>query len=91
MGYGYAPLIDALASRYRVDRESALSLPPELHFANHLALAALIQPGDEILLESPAYEPLLATALFLGAKVKRFHRRFENEFRIYVAEIAKRT
>lgn len=87
-GYGYPPLIDALASRYRVDRDCIVTAAGT-SLANHLALAALIHPGEEILLESPAYEPLLATALFLGARVKRFPRRFEDGFRISVAEIAK--
>ncbi len=85
-GYGYAPLIDALASRYRVDRDCVVT-GAGTSFANHLALAALIQPGDEILMESPGYEPLLATARFLGAHVKRFLRRFENEFQLTAAEI----
>ena len=85
-GYGYLPLIDALASRYRVDRECVVTAAGT-SFANHLALAALIQPGDEILMESPAYEPLLATAQFLGARAKRFQRRFENGFKLNVAEI----
>lgn len=85
-GYGYAPLIDALADRYRVDRESVVTAAGT-SFANHLALAALINHGDEILFESPAYEPFLATARFLGARVKRFQRRFENGFRVTAAEI----
>lgn len=87
-GYGYAPLVDALASRYRVERECVVTAAGT-SFANHLALAALIQPGDEILFEGPAYEPLLNTARFLGAQVKRFVRSFENEFRLSAAEIEK--
>ena len=43
--------------------------------ANMLALAALIGPGDEVLVEHPTYEPMMAAALFLGAEVKRFARR----------------
>ena len=43
--------------------------------ANMLALAALIAPGDEVLVEHPTYEPMLAAARFLGAEVKRFERR----------------
>ena len=42
--------------------------------ANMLAMAALIAPGDEVLIEHPAYEPLVAAARFLGAEVKRFAR-----------------
>ena len=40
--------------------------------ANHLAMAALIDPGDEVLIEHPAYELLVSAALYLGAEVQRF-------------------
>lgn len=85
-GYGYEPLLQALARRYRVDTASIVTAAGT-SFANHLALAALIKPGDEVLFEEPAYEPMLATAQYLGADVKRFQRRFENEFRVSVSEI----
>jgi aspartate/methionine/tyrosine aminotransferase len=42
--------------------------------ANMLAMAALLSPGDEVLIETPAYEPMVAVALHLGAKVTRFAR-----------------
>jgi aspartate/methionine/tyrosine aminotransferase len=42
--------------------------------ANHLAMAALLRPGDEVLVEHPTYEPLLAVARYLGAVVTRFRR-----------------
>jgi aspartate/methionine/tyrosine aminotransferase len=42
--------------------------------ANFLAMAALIQPGDEVLIESPTYEPLLSLAHYFGASIKRFPR-----------------
>ena len=85
-GYGYQPLIKLIAERYRVDRESIVTAAGTT-FANHLAMAALIEPGDEILFEQPAYEPMLAAALYLGAKVKRFTRRFEQGFRIVPNEL----
>ena len=80
-GYGYQPLIQSIAARYRVDPETVVTAAGTT-FANHLAIAALIEPGDEILFEQPAYEPMLAAALYLGAKVRRFVRRFDNGFRI---------
>src|ERR1051325_2181998 len=86
-GYGYQPLMKAIAARYRVDPESIVTAAGTT-FANHLAMAALIEPGDEILFEHPAYEPMLAAALYLGANVKRFARRFENGFRIVPEELA---
>lgn len=79
-------MVDALADRYRVNRECVVTAAGT-SFANHLALAALIEPGDEILMETPGYEPLLATAQFLGARVKRFPRRFESDFQVTAAEI----
>jgi aspartate/methionine/tyrosine aminotransferase len=87
-GYGYQPLIRALAERYHVDLACVVTAAGT-SFANHLAMAALINPGDEVLLESPAYEPLLALARYLGAQVKRFERRFEDGFRILPAEIER--
>src|SRR5258708_30600887 len=50
-------------------------------------MAALVNPGDEVLIEQPVYEPLLAIARYLGAEVKRFSRRFEDGFRLLPEEI----
>jgi len=39
--------------------------------ANHLTMAVVIEPGDVVLIERPTYEPLVSTARFLGAEVRR--------------------
>ncbi len=88
-GYGYEPLIRALAERHQVDTNCVVTAAGTT-FANHLAMAALLNPGDEVLFESPAYEPLLAAAHYLRADVKRFDRRFEDGFRLSPAEIEKK-
>src|ERR1044071_4708755 len=85
-GYGYPPLVEAIANRYRVATEEVVTAAGTT-FANHLAMAALIKPGDEVLFEHPAYEPMLALAYYLGANVKRFSRRFENGFGIAIDEL----
>ena len=85
-GYGYRPLIESIAKRYRVAPEAVVTAAGTT-FANHLALAALIQPGDEVLFEHPAYEPMLAVVRYLGAEVKRFSRKFENGFDVVPEEI----
>ena len=85
-GYGYQPLIQSIAARYRVAPEQVVTAAGTT-FANHLAMAALIKPGDEILFEHPAYEPMLALARYLGADVKRFSRRFEDGFQIAFPEL----
>ncbi|HEY0430983.1 MAG TPA: pyridoxal phosphate-dependent aminotransferase, partial [Pyrinomonadaceae bacterium] len=86
--YGYPPLMTALAEWFGIDIASVVTAAGT-SFANHLALAALINPGDEVLIESPAYDPLLAVAHYLGAEVKRFERRFDDGFRISTAEIER--
>jgi aspartate/methionine/tyrosine aminotransferase len=86
-GYGYQPLIQAIAKRYRVAAEEVVTAAGTT-FANHLAMAALIKPGDEVLFEHPAYEPMLALAHYLGANVKRFSRRFDQGFQISLDELA---
>jgi aspartate/methionine/tyrosine aminotransferase len=88
-GYGYEPLIRALAERHRVDPGCVVTAAGTT-FANHLAMAAMVNPGDEVLFESPAYEPLLAVAQYLRADVKRFERRFEDGFRLSATEIEKK-
>jgi aspartate/methionine/tyrosine aminotransferase len=57
--------------------------------ANHLAMAALLDPGDEVLIEHPAYELLVSAALFLGAQVKRFARAEENGYALDPAAIRR--
>ena len=85
-GYGYPPLLRMLATRYGV-QPSSIVTTAGASFANHLAMAALFEPGDEILFEEPAYEPMLATAKYLGADVKRYQRKFEDGFRVNPKEI----
>ena len=85
--YGYAPLVNALAAHCHVAPESVVTVSGGTSMANHLAMAALIEHGDEILLESPTYEPILALADYLGARVRRFTRRFENDYAIDLDEL----
>ena len=86
--YGYAPLLSALAAKFDVGPECVVHANGT-SMANHLAMAAMLEPGDEVLIEKPAYEPLLAVAHYLGANVKRFERRAEDDFLIDVREIEK--
>jgi hypothetical protein len=87
--YGYAPLLDRLALKCGVSPECVV-YSQGTSMANHLALAATIEPGDEILIEEPTYELLLSTARYLGASVRRFSRRFEDDFRVLPQEVEKR-
>jgi len=87
--YGYRPLVDALASHCRIAPEYVVTISGGASMANHLAMAAVLDHGDEVLIEHPTYEPILAVAQYLGAKIKRFPRLFENGFRVDVEQVGK--
>jgi aspartate/methionine/tyrosine aminotransferase len=87
-GYGYQPLVQRLARYAGVDPECVVTAPGT-SMANALAMAAAFEPGDEVLFERPTYEPMLATARFFGAEIRRFDRRRENGFRVDPEEIRK--
>ena len=57
--------------------------------ANHLAMAAIIEPGDEVLVEHPAYGPILDVAQYLQANVKRFSRTEENGWAVDSGEVRR--
>lgn len=76
----YRPLREAIAARYDVSPEQVVAADGT-SMANMLAMAALVAPGDEVLIEHPAYEPMLAAASFLEASIRRFERRPEDGFR----------
>jgi aspartate/methionine/tyrosine aminotransferase len=80
--------MERIGARYGVDRDSIVTAAGTT-FANHLATAALIKPGDEVLFESPAYEPMLAMVRYLGADVRRFTRRFEDGFAVSPEAVEK--
>jgi len=88
-GYGHEPLLRAIAARYRVPRACVVSAMGT-SMANHLVFSALLEPGDEVLIEHPAYDPLPALAGQLGIAVKRFTRRADDGFRLDADEVARK-
>jgi len=75
--YGYAPLQEAIAKKCEVNPDSVVAAAGT-SMANHLGMAALLEPGDEVLMEHPTYELLVATARYFDADIKSF-RRLESE------------
>src|SRR5258708_20143436 len=69
--YGYVPLQQAIAAHHCVDPDCVVE-SAGTSMANHLAMAAIMEPGDEVLIEHPAYGPILDVAEYLQANVKRF-------------------
>ena len=87
-GYGYPPLLKKLAAKSGVPVECIVQAQGT-SMANHLAMAALVEPGDEVLIEEPAYGAILATAEYLGAKIRRFPRKFESGFQLDPREVER--
>jgi hypothetical protein len=86
--YGYAPLQQAIAAYHGVDPDCVVE-SAGTSMANHLAMATIIEPGNEVLIEHPAYGPILDIARYLEANVKRFRRPEENGWAIDPAEVRR--
>ena len=86
--YGYAPLQERLARYNGVPAECVVAAAGT-SMANHLAMAATFEPGDQVLIEFPTYELIVSTARYLGAEVRFFQRRFEGGFRVDAAEVER--
>jgi aspartate/methionine/tyrosine aminotransferase len=76
---GYPPLVEAIAERHGVAPE-AVATAGGCSGANFLVCAALLDAGDDVLVESPYYDPLPAAAGMVGARVTFFERRLEDGF-----------
>ena len=86
--YGYPPLQQAIAAHHDVDPECVVE-SAGTSMANHLVMAAILEPGDEILIEHPAYGPILDVAHYLEASVKRFRRLEEDGWAVDPAEVQR--
>jgi aspartate/methionine/tyrosine aminotransferase len=86
-GYGYTPLRESISEEYGVPTESIVA-GGGTSGANQYAFSLMLGPGDEALIEHPAYDILTNLALFTGASVTRFRRRPENGWAIDPDEIA---
>lgn len=87
---GYPPLVEAIAGRYGVD-PARVCTAPGTSGANFLAMAALLRPGDEVLIELPTYDPLPGAARLLGAEIRRFERDLADAFQPDPERVARAT
>jgi aspartate/methionine/tyrosine aminotransferase len=86
--YGYRPLLERLAARYGV-RTGNVVTAIGTSMANYLAMSAVLEPGDEVVVEDPAYDPMVEVGHYLGTVVTRIPRRPENNFQVDVNELKK--
>ena len=86
--YGYLPLKQAIAEQYGVDADCVVTAAGT-SMANYLAFATLLEAGDEVLIETPAYGLLVDALRYIGADLKPLARRVEDGFALNPAEVRR--
>jgi aspartate/methionine/tyrosine aminotransferase len=86
---GYRPLMEKLAARLGVGVEHVVMPGGGCSFSNHLAMAAMVAPGDRVLVEDPTYELLIDTLGYLQADVHRFRREPQEAYRLDPGRVAE--
>jgi aspartate/methionine/tyrosine aminotransferase len=86
--YGWPPLLERIARRYGVGAQEVV-LAHGTSMANHLACAALLEPGDRVLVEHPVYDPLVTVPRYIGCEVDFFERREEDRYALDVDAVKK--
>ena len=80
--------VEAIAQRFDVD---VAAVAPVLGTTHGLwaIYTALLSPGDEVLVEAPAYEPLIRLAEGVGARVVHFRRDLARGAPVEPDEVAR--
>lgn len=82
-------LIDVLAKAYGVPRARVLPTAGAT-MGLYLAAAALLKPGDQAVVETPVYEPLLRVVEERGAELRPLERRFDRGWQIELEELERK-
>lgn len=85
---GWARLPPAIARHLDLPPDEVCPALGTAH-ALWLAYAAVTSPGDEVLVESPAYEPLVTAAAGLGATANRFPRPHDERYAVDPDRVAR--
>jgi aspartate/methionine/tyrosine aminotransferase len=87
--YGYAPLKEAIATRYRVKEDQVFTVSGGTTFANWVACVAALDGSPvrtEVIVERPTYEQVLQIPRSLGCRLRRLDRRFDRGYAIDLEE-----
>lgn len=84
--YGSESIRGRIAARYGVPVDHVLNVAGT-SLGIFLTVAALLEPGDEVLVEGPAYEHLVKAPGLVGGVVNRVGRGFGSGFRLDVDRI----
>lgn len=87
--YGKPELKAAIASRYGTQPDQVLVPSGGTSLSNFLVAAALLNPGDRVLIETPTYEPLAATIASTGAQLIPLPRPTDLEYGIDLQKLER--
>ncbi|HWI19160.1 MAG TPA: aminotransferase class I/II-fold pyridoxal phosphate-dependent enzyme [Vicinamibacterales bacterium] len=76
---GFLPLREAIGARYCLTADH-ITIAPGAAGANFQSFLALLQRDDDVLIERPGYDPLIAAVQALGANVVTFDRSWNKGF-----------
>lgn len=74
---GFWPLREAIGARYGLTADH-ITIAPGAAGANFQSFLALVKAGDDVLIETPGYDPLFGSIRALGARVVLFERTRET-------------
>jgi len=79
--YGAEVLNETLAKMYDCELGNVVTASGGSE-ANFLAFLATLEHGEEFIIEQPGYQPMWLAPEMLGAKKIKWHRRFEDGFKL---------
>ncbi len=85
---GWPPLRERIASRQGLGPEHVVTTHA-CSMANHLAMAATIERGDDVVVEHPVYEPVVRVIEYLGGRIVPVTRRAENRWHIDATDVRR--
>lgn len=85
---GWLPLRERIAARNDVTAAHVVTTHG-CSMANHLAFAATVEAGDDVVMETPAYEPLVRIAEYVGARIVTFARQAENAWKVDADDVRR--
>jgi len=79
--FGYEPLRSVIVDKYGCDMGNVVTTTGGSE-ANFLTCMALLDKGDEVMVEQPGYEPMWLVPAMFGARLRKWERTFENDYKL---------
>lgn len=87
--YGLPRLVEKLSSIYDLPEEQIV-ITHGASMGIYLTLSAILNEGEEVLLEVPNYEPLYRIPQAIGSRVKILERSFENNYQLNLQQLERK-